>query len=187
MSQTTKRALEASLKSLLLKKPLDKITISDIAEDCGISRMTFYYHFKYIYDLVEWVCAEDAARALDGKKTCDTWEEGLLNIFDAVLENKPFILNVYRSANREQVETYLYKVIHPLIIGVIEEKAQGIPLRDADKDFIANFYKYAFVGFLLAWINNGLKEDPKQLVDRLSLLIHGSISTAVERFRTDKP
>ena len=68
MSQTTKRALEASLKSLLLKKPLDKITISDIAEDCGISRMTFYYHFKDIYDLVEWVCAEDAARALDGKK-----------------------------------------------------------------------------------------------------------------------
>ena len=82
---------------------------------------------------------------------------------------------------------YKRQVIHPLIIGVIEEKAQGIPLRDADKDFIANFYKYAFVGFLLAWIKNGLKEDPKQLVDRLSLLIHGSISTAVERFRTDKP
>ena len=182
MSQTTKRALEASLKNLLLKKPLDKITISDIAEDCGISRMTFYYHFKDIYDLVEWVCAEDAARALDGKKTCDTWEEGLLNIFDAVLENKPFILNVYRSANREQVEAYLYKVVHPLIVGVIEEKAQGIPLRDTDKDFIANFYKYAFVGLLLAWVKNGMKDDPKQLVDRLSLLIHGSIATAVERF-----
>ena len=42
MSQTTKRALEASLKNLLLKKPLDKITIQDIADDGGISRMTFY-------------------------------------------------------------------------------------------------------------------------------------------------
>ena len=52
MSQTTKRALEASLKHLLAKKPLDKITINDIAEDCGISRMTFYYHFKDIYDLI---------------------------------------------------------------------------------------------------------------------------------------
>ena len=40
MSQTTKRALAASLKNLLLKKPLDKITINDIAEDCGITRMT---------------------------------------------------------------------------------------------------------------------------------------------------
>lgn len=31
MSNLTKRALEASLKKLLLEKPLDKITISDIA------------------------------------------------------------------------------------------------------------------------------------------------------------
>ena len=69
MSQVTKRALEESLKRMLLRKPLDRITISDITEDCGISRMTFYYHFKDIYDLVEWACEEDAARALDGKKT----------------------------------------------------------------------------------------------------------------------
>ena len=46
MSQVTKRALVASLKNQLLKKPLDKVTISDITDDCGISRMTFYYHFK---------------------------------------------------------------------------------------------------------------------------------------------
>ena len=37
MSQTTKRALEASLKNMLLKKPLNKITINDIAEDCGVN------------------------------------------------------------------------------------------------------------------------------------------------------
>ncbi|HRL58099.1 MAG TPA: TetR/AcrR family transcriptional regulator, partial [Lachnospira sp.] len=53
MSNTTKRALENSLKQMLLKKPLDKITISDLTDDCGISRMAFYYHFKDIYDLVE--------------------------------------------------------------------------------------------------------------------------------------
>lgn len=46
MSQVTKRALEASLKNLLLQKPLSKITISDITEDCGINRMTFYYHLR---------------------------------------------------------------------------------------------------------------------------------------------
>ena len=72
MSQVTKRALENSLKHLLLKKPLNKITIGDITEDCGINRMTFYYHFKDIYDLVEWVCLEDAKKALDQKKTHDT-------------------------------------------------------------------------------------------------------------------
>lgn len=39
MSQTTKRALAQSLKKLLQTKPLSKITINDIAEDCGVSRM----------------------------------------------------------------------------------------------------------------------------------------------------
>ena len=51
MTNATKLALEESLKRLLLKKPLDKITINDLTTDCGISRMTFYYHFKDIYDL----------------------------------------------------------------------------------------------------------------------------------------
>ena len=56
MTNATKLALEESLKHLLLKKPLDKLTINDLTTDCGISRMTFYYHFKDIYDLVEWSC-----------------------------------------------------------------------------------------------------------------------------------
>lgn len=42
MSDLTKRALEQSLKNLLLQKPLHKITISDIADDCGINRMTLH-------------------------------------------------------------------------------------------------------------------------------------------------
>ena len=84
MPEFTKHALEQSLKHLLLQKPLNKITIADITEDCGISRMTFYYHFKDIYDLVEWACLEDASRALQGKKTYETWQEGLLQIFYAV-------------------------------------------------------------------------------------------------------
>ena len=102
MPNTTKQALEESLKHMLLKKPLDKITIRDITEDCGISRMAFYYHFKDIYDLVEWACIEDASKALQGKKTYETWQEGLLQIFEAVQENRPFILNAYRCISHPQ-------------------------------------------------------------------------------------
>ena len=126
MSNVTKRALEQSLKNLLLKKPLTKITIGDITEDCGINRMTFYYHFKDIYDLVEWACLEDARRALDEKKTYDTWQQGLLQIFEAVQENKPFILNVYRCVHREQVEKYLQPLVDQLLLDVIDEEAAGM-------------------------------------------------------------
>ena len=94
MTNTTKLALEAALKKELLTKSLDKITINELAEDCGISRMAFYYHFKDIYDLVEWVCVEDGTKALQGKKTYENWQEGFCQIFEAVLENKPFIMNI---------------------------------------------------------------------------------------------
>ena len=119
MPNTTKQALEESLKHMLLKKPLDKITIRDITEDCGISRMAFYYHFKDIYDLVEWACIEDASKALQGKKTYETWQEGLLQIFEAVQENKPFILNAYRCIGREQMERFLLDFHHraPIVNG----------------------------------------------------------------------
>lgn len=187
MSNITKRALEASLKNLLLQKPLNKITVGDIANDCGINRMTFYYHFKDIYDLIEWSCVEDATKALEGKKTYDTWQEGFLNIFNAVLDNKPFIMNVYRSVSREQIEIYLYKLTYNLLIDVVNEKSVGMAVSDEDKKFIADFYKYAFVGIMLNWIRNDMKEEPKQIVDRLSVLIHGNITRTLNNVQTDKP
>ncbi len=186
MSQITKHALEESLKRLLAQKPLHKITISDITEDCGVNRMTFYYHFKDIYDLVEWSCAEEARKALGGKKTYDTWQEGFLQLFQAVLENKPFIMNVYHSVSREQVENYLYEVTYSLLIGVVEEKAVGMSVRQEDKEFIAHFYKYGFVGLMLDWIRGDMKADPQTLIDRLGVIIHGNVTAALERLRMDK-
>ena len=186
MSQITKRALSASLKNLLLQKPLSKITINDIAEDCGINRMTFYYHFKDIYDLIEWTCEEDASRALAGQKTYDTWQQGLLQIFEAVLQNKPFIMNVYHSVSREQVENYLYKLTYDLLVGVVREKAAGMSVREEDQDFIATVYKYAFVGLMLDWIKSDMKADPQRIVDRLAQVMHGNVAAALEHLRIDK-
>ncbi len=187
MSQITKRALEQSLKNLLLKKPLNKITINDITEDCGINRMTFYYHFKDIYDLVEWACMEDAQKALQEKKTHDTWQEGLLQIYYAVRENKPFIMNVYRCVDREQVEKYLKPLTDNLLMGVVEEQSANMVVREEDKAFIAKVYSYIFVGLMLDWIKDDMKEEPEKLVSRLALVIQDTFSDALERFRTDKP
>ena len=140
MSNTTKQNLEASLKKVMLQKPLDKITISDITSDCGISRMAFYYHFKDIYDLVEWSCLEDTKRALQGKKTYD------------------------------------------LLKAVVEEKTAGMQIREEQKEFIANFYKYSFVGITLDWIKQGMKEDYSEIVDNMALTLHGSITNSVQNF-----
>ena len=150
MSNITKHALAESLKKLLLKKPLNKITINDLTTDCGISRMAFYYHFKDIYDLVEWVCLEESRGALQGKKTYATWQEGLLQIFEAVYENKPFIINA--SLTQEQ------------------------------KSFIADFYKYSFVGIMLDWIRQGMKSDYTDIWKNMCITLHGNITNSIQNF-----
>jgi len=186
MSQITKRALETSLKNLLLQKPLNKITISDIANDCGINRMTFYYHFKDIYDLIEWICNEETARAINGKKTYETWQQGFLQTFQMVLDNKPFISNVYHSISKEKIEDYFYAITFDLLIGVVEEKAAGMSVTESDKKFIANFYNFAFVGLLMDWIKKDMREDPQLIIDQVSTLIHGDVSRALNRYQSNR-
>ena len=156
MANTTKQALEESLKHMLLKKPLDKITIRDITEDCGVSRMAFYYHFKDIYDLVEWACIEDASKALQGKKTYETWQE--------------------------QMERFLYQLTYGLIRGVVEEQSRGTAVSEEDKSFIAEFYKYSFVGVMLDWIRQGMTDDPQVLTGKISAAMRGSIANAIRNF-----
>ena len=67
MSEITKKALAASLKKLLSKNELSKITISNITNDCGVNRQTFYYHFKDVYDLLEWIYLNEVIQSMDEK------------------------------------------------------------------------------------------------------------------------
>ena len=186
MANTTKLALEAALKKELLTKSLDKITINELAEDCGISRMAFYYHFKDIYDLVEWVCVEDGTKALQGKKTYENWQEGFCQIFEAVQENKPFIMNIYRCVDRQKIESYLNKLTYQLIADVVEEKCTGMQVAEEHKEFIAGFYKYGFVGVMLDWIKDGMQEDYSKIVNKMSLTLHGSIGNSIQNFLEKK-
>ena len=183
VSQTTKRALEASLKKLLLQKPLNKITINDITEDCGVNRMTFYYHFKDIYDLVDWILVEDAQQALEGRQSVDDWNQAFLDILLKIQANKLLVLNVYRSVSREQVEQYLYKMVDPLLHEFADKESRDISIQDEDKQFVIDFFKYALVGVVLEWIRKDMKTDPVFLTDRLDTMLHGGIRRTLLKFR----
>ena len=157
---TTKFAIAFAFKELLLEKSIDKITINDITEKCGINRQTFYYHFHDIYELIEWICETDADHVLKQNKTYDTWQQGFLAIFYLLKKDEPY--------------------------DVLEEKAAGMVVREEDKTFIADFYKYGFVGLVLEWIDKGMKEDPKQIIERLNALIQGSFAHALNNAKLNK-
>lgn len=180
MSQITKHAIAESLKRQLQQKPLSKVTISDLTEDCGINRMTFYYHFQDIYDLIDWICQMEGERAIGNNRNAATWQEGFLHLCQSVLENKTFVENVYHSVKREQIENYLYRVTHVLLMDIMEE--QHAPLREKDREFIVRFYQYAFVGISLNWVKSGMKESPEALTESVSKLMNGQFHLAAQNF-----
>lgn len=110
MSQTTKKALASSLKKLLAVKPLSKITVVDLVNDCEVNRQTFYYHFQDINDLLEWFIMNEATSALGESKTYNTWQQGFVKILQYARENKAIVINISNSIDHAQAEKYLYKI-----------------------------------------------------------------------------
>ena len=120
MSDLSKKAMERSLKKLLCTKTLDKITIQELTDDCGISRMTFYYHFKDIYDLVEWSFEHDLRALLDGRPTYETWQEDYLQVFREVYRDRDILYNIYRSSGRDEIDKFLTGRTYDLIYEALQ-------------------------------------------------------------------
>ena len=182
MNDLTRNAIASTLKSMLNEKPLSRITVSDISERCGISRMTFYYHFRDIYDLVAWIISSDITEILSGRKTYDTWQDGFLAIFHAVEKNHVFVFNVYNSMSREQMERSLTGPVTELLLSVLKETESSGRLREEELMFISSFYSYAFIGIMLDWIGNGMHEKPELMIRRIECVMAGTFEKAVDRF-----
>ncbi|UTR13573.1 TetR family transcriptional regulator C-terminal domain-containing protein [Salipaludibacillus sp. LMS25] len=179
MSHRTKKALAFSLKKLLQRTTLEKITVKDIVNVCGVNRQTFYYHFHDVYELLEWLFANEVTKAIADKNTYDTWQQGFLQVLNYIENNKPVVMNTYHSLGREHLERYLYRFVFKLMINVINEQAKGLSVTEDNKRFIADFYKYAFVGIVIEWIREGMEECPQAISEKLSKLIDGDIPKAL--------
>lgn len=100
--------------------------------------MTFYYHFKDIYDLVEWICVECAANVIAGNKTYNTCQQGMIQILRWYKENKPFATNVYRCVIRQKIENYIYEINYQLLLSTVQEGAENIDLTEIFKELGLN-------------------------------------------------
>lgn len=179
-NDTTKQALANALKQLLQKKQITKITINDIAEACGISRMTFYYHFKDIYDLAEWTFQETLHAATADCHTRDSWQQGFLNLLEMLKANQSLILNAYRAMDRELVERYLRREVEALLLPVVEEQAAGIKISEKGKHMVAIFYAYDFMGVMMEWIQRNMAAEPQQVAATTAAMIQGDFRNSLE-------
>lgn len=182
MSLMTKKALAASLKKLMTQTSLEKITVKDVVADCGVNRQTFYYHFQDIYDLLGWIYRTEAVDGIGDCKTYGTWQQGYLKVFQYVSANKAFCRNTLHSLGREHLDRFLREVTYGMIMGVINEVAGGTKVTEVEKNFVANFYTCAFIGLVILWIEDGMKDDPERIVDDLNKLIEGDIARAIKKY-----
>lgn len=185
-SSLTKKALANSLKQLMEKVSLNKITIQDIVKSCELNRQTFYYHFQDIFDLLGWIYRTEAVESISGYRSYTTWEEGFLKIFLYIQTNKAFCLNTLNSIGRDHLDTFLHSISYELLIGVVNEVSQGMCVKDEDKKFMANFYTLAFMGLVIQWMKTEMKEKPEVIIEKLSELVEGNFATALQRYEKDQ-
>jgi len=179
-SDATKQALSNALKQLLQKKQITKITINDIAEACGISRMTFYYHFKDIYDLADWTLQEVLRATIADNGTQDNWHQGFLNLLVVLKEHQSVILNTYRAIDRELIEQYLRREAEELLLPVVEERSTGLKISAEGKRRVAVFYSYAFMGVVTEWIQRNMATSPQEVAATTAAMIHGDFRNSLE-------
>lgn len=182
MVNHTKEELGNALKRVMKRKSLNKITISDITNECGVNRMTFYYHFQDIYDLVEWICCHDTELTIGENKSYKSSTDGITAVFDLLQENKVFVMGVYRSVSRDIIEGYFYKVCETVFSDILNDIAKDNNIDEKYKSFMIDFHKYALVGVVISWINNNMKEDKAEIISNLKTLLGTNIADAVERF-----
>lgn len=189
-SDATKQALANALKQLLQKKQITKITINDITEACGISRMTFYYHFKDIYDLADWTVQDALHDVIGEHRMHGNWQQGFLDLLTVLQENKALILNVQRSIDRQMVERYMLREVEALLLPVVEEESEDMEISDQGKHAVAVFYTYAFLGVVLDWIRQGMQTAPQTVAEETATIIqgdfHNSLKNMYELEQTNK-
>lgn len=181
MSTMTKKAFAASLKKFMQNKPVTKITIKEIVNDCGVVRKTFYYHFQDIYELLGWIYITEAIEGLAECKTYESWQTGLRKIVDFVYDNKIFCKNAYYSIGRERAVNFLYPVITSFLMDVLDNLSQNVSITPDDKAFIADFYAYAFIGLIIKWSLSDMK-DPEEFMNRLCILVEDDLNNAIKKF-----
>ena len=160
----TKMVLKDSLLELLKEKPIEKITVSELAEKADINRATFYIHYYDAFDLLE--------------KIEDEFFENIKKSFEN-LETQPFHVILETSlneiyANRKLCEVlfgqfgdikFLEKILNLSGNKIIEFWQSKSPQIDISTlELINSFSMGGNTSLVKNWVNNGFKLSSKELL-----------------------
>ena len=123
MSAFTEKAIVDAFVSLLNEHPLDKITVKNIIDKCGVNRSTFYYYFEDIYDLINKIFEYETGKIVNKHSEYESWADGIKEAMSFAIDNKKAIYHVYKSVSRERLNKYLNEVCDSIFMEVVYRMA----------------------------------------------------------------
>lgn len=185
MASFTKFAILKVFGDLAASRPVDKITVKDITDQCGISRNTFYYHYQDIYQVLKAYVQYSAEHVIE-LMVEDEGEDGKAGLKEIrYLEaNRELLCNLYRSAANEEVRNCLQSASQIIFDRLIESVSQGMEVQAEDKKILSAVCQYTVRGIMTSWMEedgmlNG--ETLEQVLVRLNYLFKGAIREALMR------
>ena len=180
MKATTKQTIQASFRTLLMAKSLDKITVRDIVEDCGLTRNTFYYHYEDIYDLFDDYLDEQLRDATQNLPPDSPWDAVLFKLLESVCQTPQMGRHIFFSRKREAMRQYLNKVLTAVLDRYIDEEMRGLVLTVDDRRMICDACCHALYGMIEQWLTGPDAPLLQARLRRLSRSFQGAIRLSLE-------
>ena len=184
MAQSTKHLLAKSLKDLMGEKTIDKITVKEIVARCGVNRQTFYYHFRDIYDLLDWFFIEagnEFFRQNPDYQSQLNLEHAIRKVCVYLTENRMMAINIYNSLGRDIFGRYLALELGKLLQVSMAKQAVIIGAPNASVKALISFYKHGIVGIMLDWVDRGLEGDIDEIVTLYLPIIEGVVELSLRQ------
>ena len=184
MSQFTKKAIIETFMELLTKRSMDKITVKDIVESCGVNRNTFYYYYKDIYDLVDDIFVMELERIRKLEMNHDSWYEDIHQMALILVENKAAINHVYQSKSRDVLERYIFSLSELVIKEYIKKNELDKLASSENVSFVCDFYRASIAGMLINWIKEGVQTDSEEMLKKIAVVIENTMVVALKSCET---
>lgn len=174
MPVDVKGAVASAFLEMAARKDVDKITVKDLVEACGISRQTFYYHFRDIVDVLEWTARQGVEHLLAQSLKAASPREALKLFVDFTAETQPMVRRLLNSQRREVMERIMVETARSYLERSTREWGIEPPLNQADWQVTLDFYACGVAGLLLGSDRRSPK-DRERLADQLVRLLSGEM------------
>ena len=175
MAADMKETIAQAAKTLLMEKGVKKLTVTDIVEECRITRQAFYYHFEDIPGLFRWMLERDAEQTKRQAQAIEDGEARLRYFFVMSLNALPYVKKGMESNYRDELERLLSQYVQRLFEQVCDEEGLYQTCTRFEARLILRYHSQAVMGLLRSWTEADTK-NLDQIVHTVFRLMTEGIS-----------